>query len=91
VLASDTTEAVISKLLLNELPTVYDPSKVTLYFNGTPLVIGEVLSSYGIQKFAHLTSLYVDGCNEGPPWDKWEVPGECGFHRFMRLRLLGYI
>lgn len=88
---SDTIEAGIQKLLLNELPTEYDPLNVTLYFNGTLLVINQTFSDYNIVKNTHLTSLYVEGCNEGPFWDKWQVPGECGFARFKRLRLLGYV
>jgi len=88
---SDTIEGAIGKLVIAELPAVYDSLKVTLFFNSTTLDPLVTLTDYGIGKDSHLTSLYTNGCNEGPPWDKWEVPGECGFHRFMRLRLLGYI
>ena len=102
--SSDTIQAGISKLVLEELPTVYDPSKVTLYFNGEPLDINQIFSYYNIQKFAHLTSSYTSNfcfqedylgtnsfCNYNSPWDQWTVSNECGFHRHCRLRLLGYI
>jgi hypothetical protein len=101
---SDTIQAGISKLVQAEEPTIYDPSKVTLYFNGTLLDTGLTFNDYNIQKFAHLTSSYTTSfcfqeiylgtnsfCDYGPKWEQWTVSDECGFHRHCRLRLLGYL
>ena len=102
--ASDTIQAGISKLVQAEEPTTYDPSKITLYFNGTPLDINQTFSSYGIQKFYHLTSSYTANfcfqenylgtnsfCDYSSKWEQWTVADECGFHRHCRLHLLGFI
>jgi hypothetical protein len=102
--ASDTIEAGIDKLVQAEELTVYEPSKVTLYFNDAPLDIRQTFSDYNIQKFAHLTSSYTSNfcfqedylgtnsfCDYGPKWEQWTVSNECGFHRHCRLHLLGYI
>lgn len=88
--SSDTIEGVKSKVADQELPIVYDPSKINLFFDGTELQDGQTISYYGIQKNNHLTSSY-DSSNCDPRFDKFAKGNENGCERFRRLWLLGYV
>jgi hypothetical protein len=55
---SDDIEGVKQKIQDKELPSVYDISRIRLFFNGTELENGNTLSFYSIVKFSHLTAIY---------------------------------
>ena len=88
--ASDTLEAVKSKLVLAELPNVYDPLKIHIFKDSLDLLDTSTLSDYNIQKFSHLTSSY-DSTDCNPIFDKFAYGNEDGCQRYRRLWLLGYI
>lgn len=64
--SSDTIAGVKSKLSVIELPAVYDPSYIKLFFEGTELQNNFTLSYYNIQKNSHLSSSYDAAPN--PPY-----------------------
>jgi hypothetical protein len=59
--SSDTIEGVKSKLSDIELPAIYDPFYIKLFYEGIELQNGLTLSNYNIQKDSHLTSSYRTG------------------------------
>ena len=89
--SSDTIESVKTKVIDNELPTVFDLLKIHLFKDSVELLNGDTISFYNIQKNDHLTSSYDSGPVCDPAFDIFAVPGESGCERFRRLIALDYL
>jgi hypothetical protein len=88
----DSVLSVKQKLSIEELPEVYDITRIKLQYNSSELSNELPISYYDIQNESHVASSYIDPFNFcNPVYDKFAKGDECGEKRFLRLRLLGYV